>query len=103
MGVREKGKLVAQKGKRESSEGQKGEREKAGTLFCDPIPLGNQTARTHERTHARTHARRDTKRFPGWTHSPNLRSNDAPRDIKRWGIEMEDRRWKMEGQVRGGE
>ena len=42
------------KGKRESSEDQKEKREKAGKVFCDPIPIGNQTARTNARTHGTT-------------------------------------------------
>ena len=56
---------LLKQGTRENSKRQKGKMEKIGTLFCDPIPLGNQIARA--RTHART-ARHDTKRFPGWTH-----------------------------------
>ena len=54
------------KGKRERSAPHKGERENAGNNFRDPVPLGNQTARTH----AGTHAQHDTKRFPSWTHPP---------------------------------
>ena len=44
----------------------KKEKGKGRKPFCDPIPLRNQTARTH----ARTHAWHDTERFPGWTHPP---------------------------------
>ena len=36
------------KGKRENSAGPKG-KGKTGNIFWDPIPLGNQTARTHAR------------------------------------------------------
>ena len=38
------------KGKRESSAPHEGKRKNTGSLFCDPIPLGSQTARTHART-----------------------------------------------------
>ena len=48
--TRERENPSPQKGKRESYPGQKGKRGKAGEVFCDPIPLGNQTARTHART-----------------------------------------------------
>ena len=50
MGGREKGKLVAPEGKREKHATPKEKRENTGNLFCDPIPLGNQAARSHART-----------------------------------------------------
>ena len=63
-GGREKGKLPGPKGKRESSPGppgptketphdlacQKGKGKRPASTTFDPIPLGNQTARTHART-----------------------------------------------------
>ena len=48
--------------------GHKGKTEKTGGLFCDPIPLGNQTLRTLARTN-------ETKRIPGWTQPPD---SDCP-------------------------
>ena len=49
-GGREKGKLSAPKGKRESSHSKKGKGKSLAHRIWDPIPLGNQTARTHART-----------------------------------------------------
>ena len=60
----------SQKWKRESSPGPKGKREKVGRHFCDPTPLGNQTAGTQARTLTRM-ARDETI---SWLDSPpNLR------------------------------
>ena len=50
MGGREKGKFVASKREKEKLGEEKGKRENTGKVICDPIPLGNQTARTHPRT-----------------------------------------------------
>ena len=60
-GKREKGKLLGPKRKRESSLGplrptkekphdQKGKGKNPARTTSDPIPVGNQTARTHART-----------------------------------------------------
>ena len=57
VGGREKGKLVAPKRAKGKLGAPEGKKENGGKDFCDPIPLGNQTAFTHERTHAPTHAR----------------------------------------------
>ena len=63
----EKGKLSAPKGERKSSAPQREKGKGGGTLFCDRIPPGNQTARLHART------TRHESTFP--LHSPpNLRS-----------------------------
>ena len=54
MGGREKEKLVApqrEKGKLGAPEGKRGN---GGKDFGDPIPPGNQTARTQARTHSTT-------------------------------------------------
>ena len=49
-----KGKGKLRQGKKGKGKAQKGKREKVGTPFCDPIPLGDRTARTHARMHGTT-------------------------------------------------
>ena len=51
-----KGKEKARRPQKEKGElgAPKGKRENGGKDFCDPIPLGNQTARTYARTHDTT-------------------------------------------------
>ena len=64
----------SQKGKMESSKRRKGNKEKLRTLFCDPIPRSNQTARTPARTHARHGTTRND--FPvGLTLQPPITQN----------------------------
>ena len=50
----EKGKLLAPERTEGKFGAQKGKRENGGNPFCDPISLGNQTARTHARTDSTT-------------------------------------------------
>ena len=73
MAGREKGKLVDPKREKGKFGDPKGKRENCGNHFCDPHPLGNQTARTHARSHARM-ARHETS--SRWTHHPTSDSEN---------------------------
>ena len=54
MGGKGKGNFVAPQKVKGQFDAPVRKKENGGSHFCDPIPLGNQTAGTHARTHSTT-------------------------------------------------